>query len=154
MRPGSRLNSWRSWHLLLTLLSLSLRLFGVVLHEASRPATFFSVSPLFDPGRRLTGRRVGTPFVPTPSGVSRRAGAVKDGRRPPQGGARKACVLDGSEHRGTSPAMGRGLLGLSALPAPPLGPFGVPLGGESRPAGVLENPHPCQLGFCRHRKAA
>ena len=59
---------------------------------------------------------VGTPFVPTPSGASRRAGAVKDGRRPPRSGARKACVLDGSEHRGTSSAVNGGCGAYQPLP--------------------------------------
>ena len=109
MHPSSRLSSWGSWRPRPTFLLPSPYPPGVGPHKPSRPATFFPVSPLFDPGRRPTGRRVGMPFVPTPSGASRRAGAVKDGHRPPRSGARKACVLDGSEHRGTSPAVNGGL---------------------------------------------
>ncbi len=108
MHPSLRLSSWGSWRLHPTFLLPSPYPSGVGLHKSSRPATFFPVSPLFDPGRRPTGCRVGMPFVPTPFGVSRRAGAVKDGRKPPRSGARKACVLDGSEHRGTSPAVNGG----------------------------------------------
>ncbi len=104
MHPSLHLNSWGSWHLLPMFLFLSPHPFGVGLHKASRPATFFLVSSLFDPGRRpgLKGRDA---LRPDALRRLRRAGAVKDGRRPPRSGARKACVLDGSEHRGTSPAV-------------------------------------------------
>ena len=93
------------------------------------------------------GSKVGTASRPDAYGASRRAGAVKDGRRPPQGGARKACVLDGSEHRGTRPAVSGGLLGLSAPPAPSLGALGVPFCVELRPPGRLDGLQPQQLGL-------
>jgi len=112
--PSSRLNSWGSWHLLPMFPFPSPYLFGVGLHKASRPATFFPVSPLFDPGRRpgLKGRDA---LRPDALRRLRRAGAVKDGCRPPRSGARKACVLDGSEHRGTSLAVYGGLCGFQPV---------------------------------------
>ncbi len=146
MHPSSHLNSWGSWHLLPMFPFPSPYLFGVGPHKASRPATFFPVSPLFDLGRRpgLKGRDALRHDAPRRLW---RAGAVKDGRRPPRSGARKACVLDGPERRGTSPAVSGGLRGLSAPPAPSLGALGVPFHVKPCPPGCLDGLEPLQFGL-------
>jgi len=93
-------------------------------------------------------------LCPNAHGAARRAGAVRDGRRPPRSGARKACVLDGSEHRATSPAVKGGLRGLSVPPAPPLGTLGVPFSRESDLPGLLDGLQPCQLRLRQLREAS
>jgi len=149
--PSSRLSIWGSWRLRPMFLLPSPYSPGVGPHKPSRLATSFPVSPLFDSGRRPMDRKVGTSFVPTPFGASRRAGAAKDGRRPPRSSARKACVLDGSEHRGTSSAVNGGGCGSvsllcaivrrawRAIPrrVAPTGLPGWPLTAAARPRSVL-----------------
>ena len=105
-------------------------------------------------GLSETESKVGTAFRPDAFWRSRRARGVKDGRRPLRIDARKACVLDGSEHRGTSPTVEGGLLCLSVPPAPSPCALGVPFGGESDLPGLLDGPQPCQLGLCQLRKAS
>lgn len=91
---------------------------------------------------------------PDAHGVARRAGAVRDGLRPPRSGARKACVLDGSEHRAISPAVNGGLRGLSAPLAPPFGALGVPFSRESDLPGLLDGLQPRQLRLRQLREAS
>jgi len=111
MHPSSHLNSWGSWHLLPTFPFPSPHPFGVEPYTASRPATFFPVSPLFDPSRRIELKGRDT-FRPDTFRRLRRAEAVKDSRRLPCSDARKAYVPDGPERRGTSPAVSGGFAGL------------------------------------------
>ncbi len=72
---------------------------------------------------------------------------ARDDRRPPQGGAREACVLDGSERRAIRLAVGEELRGLSARPTPSLCSLGVPFRVESCPPRCLDSLQPSSFGL-------
>ncbi len=89
-----------------------------------------------------------------PSGAAWCVGVAKGAEGTAQRRTPRACVLDGSEHRGISLAVNGGLRGLSALPAPSLGALGVPFRVESRPSGCLDGLQPQQFGLGQLRQAS
>jgi len=101
------------------------------------------------------GSKVGTASRPD---TIRCVAARRGGQGWPEATAQRrtprACVLDGSEHRGTSLAASGGLRGPSAPLAPSLGALGVPFRVKPCPPGYLDGLELLQFGFCQLRQAS